>query len=157
MQRKRLKLNKDAQVVDDISKDVAEFVNGETTNSFRDRLPDSLESKELLRGVNGRSWRGRQMKETFHVLVTDLGGIDTVSFAEAETARRCAALSVIAAEMETNLTLYNDESFNLDDYLLVARAQNQLFKSLGMKRRARNVNSNATSLDSYLLRKQGKK
>lgn len=152
--RSRLRVNRDGDDNDPLSRKVSEFVNGESVSSFRDRLPDTLESKDVLRGVNGRSFRGRQMKQVYQQLVSDLGGVDNISFAESETARRCAALSIIAAEMETNLTLYNDEAFDLEQYLILARSQNRLFHSLGMKRKAKDVDKQSTSLDHYIKKKK---
>jgi len=82
----------------------------------------------------GNTSRARQLRSAYKCYVSDLGGADVCSYAELELARRAAALSVMAAELEAQFTR-NSEEFRLDDYVVLTKAHMQVLKTMGLKRR----------------------
>ena len=104
-----------------------------------------------LAGVTklGNTSRARQLRSAYKCYVSDLGGADICSYAELELARRAAALSVMAAELESQFTR-NSEDFRLDDYVILTKAQMQVLKTMGLKRRQKKVDEGPKKLDEYL-------
>lgn len=112
-----------------------------------------------LAKLGQRSWRLRQIRDYYDMMLTDLGGPNVVSFAQSETARRLAVLSVVANEMETDFVTNAETNFNVEEYIIVSRAQNQLFKTIGMGRKQRLIpvegkdGAGVTDLHDYLGKK----
>ena len=110
-----------------------------------------------LNRVAAKTWRSREMKNTYNALLSDYGGIDMVSFAETEILRRISALSVMAMEMEMEFVV-DGENFHLDDYVIVARTQLSLIRAIGTKRREKELNDEEPlDLDDYLMQKSNDK
>lgn len=159
MTRKRL----DSKAIESLTAILDESEESEETDDQKDlesakqkinKQIESLMGRDLTRLFNTNSWRAKYMKSVYKNLVNDMGGQDMMSYSEIETARRCAALAVIGAEFEQALLVYDDEKFDLESYLLLARTQAQLFKILGYKRRAKTVKG-PSSL-SELIKATGK-
>lgn len=112
-----------------------------------------------LAKLGQRSWRLRQIRDYYDMMLTDLGGPNIVSFAQSETARRLAVLSVVANEMETDFVTNADTNFNVEEYIIISRAQNQLFKTIGMGRKQKLIpvegkdGAGVTDLHDYLGKK----
>lgn len=149
--KKRLKISQEG-IVDNQSHKVTSMTQG------KNKEVQELTGANFLKELNGHSWRGRHMKQAYNQIVSDLGGEDNISFAQSEIARRCAALAVLAMENETALSLFDEDHFNSDEYIIISRAQAQLFKQLGMQRKQKQVGSDKpaapASLDDYLKRKR---
>ncbi len=58
----------------------------------------------FLERVDGRSLTARRYRDLYQAFMADLGGTETVSEAQAQLARRCAAMACIAEQMEVNRT-----------------------------------------------------
>ena len=96
---------------------------------------------KLLADVDGRSAWVRRAKDLLRAFITDLGGADDVSTAEAALARRCAVLVAQAELLEAAFAQAEGKADNadLDAYLKTANVLRRLLQTLGLKRRARDV------------------
>jgi len=150
-ERKRLSVTK-AGIGDTLNKEVAAYMRAVPGTPAADPTYN-------LSRLGKHSWRLYQMRENYDAMLSDMGGPNIVSFAQAETARRAAVLGVIATEMETNYVTRNDVEFNIEEYIILLRAQNQLFKTIGMGRKSKPVSTgkgDVTDLDDYLQKRDGK-
>lgn len=110
-------------------------------------------SKRFLQNVDMRSLRARQLKANYDLIVQDLGGIDNITLAQSEIARKCATMAVLAQEMEAAMVMNDKVNFDFDQYIIVARAQASLFRTLGIDRKQRDVTGD--TLDNYVRRQKG--
>lgn len=109
-------------------------------------------NKRFLPNVDMRAMRARQLKANYDLIIADLGGIDNITLAQSEIARKCATMAVIAQEMEEGLVMDDKTKFDFDQYIIVARAQASLFRSLGVERKSRDITGD--TLDNYVQRQR---
>jgi hypothetical protein len=95
----------------------------------------------FLVGIDGRTTWVRRAKDVLRALVSDLGGSDMTSTAEAALARRCAVLVAQAEMLEAQFAAAEGRAdhADLDAYLRTANTLRRLLQTLGLKRRARDV------------------
>jgi hypothetical protein len=108
--------------------------------------------KVLIAGVDGRSPWIRRAKDVIRAHVADLGGADNTSAAERSIIRRAAVLTVELERMEKAFALAGEASAEqLDIYARVAANMRRLLESVGLKRRARDINPQGTPLRRDLI------
>lgn len=105
-------------------------------------------SKKFLQGVDNRSLRARKLKSTYDLIIQDLGGIDNITLAQSELARKCATMAVLSQEMESAMVMDDKENWDFDQYIILSRAQSSLFRTLGIDRKAKDTQGD--TLDSYV-------
>lgn len=95
---------------------------------------------QLLAGCDHRSARMRRLRDLIGAHLTDLGGADEVSQAEACLVRRCALLTLELELLKSKFEA-NDgaTAAELDCYQRVAGSLRRLHESLGLKRRQKDV------------------
>jgi hypothetical protein len=102
--------------------------------------------KVLLPMTDGRSLTARRFQDLFEDIAGDLGGLDLLSEGQKQMIRRAATLSAESERLEAEWA--NGRPFDLTLYSTTANCLRRIFESLGLKRVARQVNSD----DEALLR-----
>jgi hypothetical protein len=94
----------------------------------------------------------RRFRDVFAMHVADLGGEENISEAEKSLVRRAATLTALCERLEFEFALNDaDASANkLDQYQRLSGTLNRLLKTVGLKRRARDV---TPDLQTYLRQK----
>ena len=100
---------------------------------------------KVLTGIDGRSLVARRYRDLIDLVVSDQGGLDRMSEARMQLARRFAALSVQAEMLEARLA--NGEIIDLTEYSQLTSTLVRVVSRLGIDRRARDV---TPSLRTYL-------
>jgi hypothetical protein len=119
---------------------------GSVTTNARNRLTNS--SGRLLADVDGRGSWVRQFRAALNQHLTERGGVDAISVAEASILRRCATLETELAILELRFAANNGaDSDGIDLYQRTANSLRRLFESIGMQRRPKDI---TPSLASYL-------
>ena len=102
----------------------------------------------LLPDIDHRTAWVRRFRDVLALHLSDLGGPDNVSHAEAALARRATCLIVELEQMERKFALNNGSTpRQLREYGRASNTLNRLFESLGVKRRLKDV---TPSLAQYL-------
>lgn len=96
--------------------------------------------RELLRGVDGRSWLARRYRDIMSALASDQGGVAHLSEARLQLIRRFSACAVLAEELEAKLA--NGQSINLQEHALLSSTLVRLAQRIGIDRRAKNITPN---------------
>jgi hypothetical protein len=110
-------------------------------DSSTDHLRARTRPGQLLPGIDGRSAWTRRCQSYITAHITDLGGVENCSAAERSIIRRAAVLTTELERMERQFAL--DEQASPDDletYQRCANSLRRLLESVGLQRRARNVN-----------------
>jgi hypothetical protein len=108
--------------------------------------------KDLLPNIDHRSRWVRRFRDVLAQHLSDLGGADQVSHAEAAIARRASCLIVELEQMETVFAINGSATPNqLLEYGRGASTLRRLLETLGLQRRSKDV---TTTLDQYLREKQ---
>lgn len=153
MPKKRVKLSKNGSLLDETERDAKRILDNleEAWHESARHMNALADSTPGLTGLGklGNTSRARQMRDAFKSYVSDLGGASFCSYAELELARRAAALSVMAAELESRF-VRSSEDFALDEYVVLTKAQMQVLKTMGLKRRQKKIDDEPKSLDEYL-------
>jgi hypothetical protein len=112
---------------------------------------------KLLTGIDGRSAWVRRAKDLLRSFITDLGGADDISTAEAALARRCAVLVAQAELLEAAFAQAEGKADNadLDAYLKTANVLRRLLQTLGLKRRARDVSPSLVDIFREQQQREG--
>jgi hypothetical protein len=96
--------------------------------------------------VDGRTFVGRTIRDNRRALVSDLGGLTNLSYQEQSVCKRIVHLERLVERQESILA--HGGSVDLNCYYSAINTLMGLFSKLGMKRRARKIQS----LDEYLKR-----
>ena len=104
----------------------------------------------IVAGVDQRSTWCRRLRDLVQLHLSDLGGEDSVSEAEKSLIRRVAVLSVEMERMEAAFAVDKSDPAALDAYQRASNSLRRLLESLGLKRRAKPIES----LSSYLEAKR---
>jgi len=148
-----------------------EYIYGNSASKFLHRIDTEAEDKsiydraetnpEITRtktkkfiDADERNARARQLKATYDLIISDLGGIDNVTLAQSEVARRAATIAVIGQEMESSFVRNDLETFDFDSYIVVSRAQMSLFRVLGIERKKKDADGGGETLDQYMQSKK---
>ena len=100
--------------------------------------------------VDGRSKEAWAFRDLVEEIASDCGGLDQMSRAQLEHARRAAGLGVMAANVEAELVQGGEA--DIDKLVTLANAQLRILSRLGIERKARNA---TPSLNEYLDQKAG--
>ncbi len=103
----------------------------------------------FLERVDGRSLTARRYRDLYQAFIADLGGMATVSEAQTQLARRCAAMACIAEQMEAEFVA--GDGYDLERYLHLVGTLARTLTKLGLERRACDVTE--PNLHEYLLQK----
>jgi hypothetical protein len=116
---------------------------GRSPKSAPAKLPNRsrvTNGSELLPGVDGRSTRGRRLRDLSSLHIADLGGEDAISEAERSIVRRAATLTVELERMEAAFATAGEaKPADLDLYQRTAGNLRRLLEAVGLDRRQRNV------------------
>ncbi|TIL78599.1 MAG: hypothetical protein E5Y89_14880 [Mesorhizobium sp.] len=107
--------------------------------------------KDLLPGVDGRTFWVRRMRDVMALHVSDLGGAEACSEAEKSIIRRAAAITVEMERLERFFALAGEAGPDLDSLSLYSRLANTLRRLLDMndlQRRSRDI---TPTIDEYML------
>jgi hypothetical protein len=96
--------------------------------------------------VDGRSVVGRTLRDRLRGLVSDLGGLTNLSYQELSLCKRITHLERLLERQESILA--HSGSVDLNCYYSAINTLSGLFSKIGMKRRARKIQS----LEDYLKR-----
>jgi hypothetical protein len=107
---------------------------------------------KLLPLSDGRSATARRFRDLFENVCNDLGGIDRLSEAERQLARRAAMLSAESERLEA-MAARGEAGFDIEIYALQTGMLCRVLNLLGVRRVARPVES----LDEYLHTKDAAK
>jgi hypothetical protein len=88
--------------------------------------------------IDGRSTAALYYTRLVDQITTDLGGVDALSAAQLELARRASGLGILATMTEAQL-LEGREDVDLERYIQACHAQVRALCALGLKRRARPI------------------
>lgn len=106
--------------------------------------------KDLLPGVDGRTFWVRRMRDVMALHVSDLGGVEACSEAEKSIIRRAAAITVEMERLERVFALAGDTGPDLETLSLYSRLANTLRRLLDMtdlQRRSRDI---TPTIDEYM-------
>ena len=103
---------------------------------------------DLLPGIDGRSVVARRYRDLFSALCSDAGGMDRMSEARVQLARRYAALAVQAETMEAGLA--RGEAMDLTSYTQLVSTLVRVASRLGINRVPRDV---TPDIKTYLSRR----
>ena len=107
--------------------------------------------RDLLPNIDHRSIWVRRFRDVLALHLSDLGGSEHVSHAEAALARRAACLIVELEQMEQTFALNGSaKGWQLERYQRAANTLRRLLESLGLQRRQKDV---TLTLDQYLQTK----
>jgi hypothetical protein len=112
----------------------------------RDRVSNG---RDLLPNIDGRTILARRYRTIANAIVLDLGGADTCSEAKRQLARRFAAASALAEQLESKLV--NGEQIDISEHALLCSTLVRVARQIGVNRVARDI---TPSLSEYLARRQ---
>ena len=101
-------------------------------------------------GGDGRGAWVRRWKDVIELHVADCGGQEHMSEAQLSLARRAATLSIQLEQFEAAMS--EGKEVDLDLYARVAGHLRRILESLGLKRVAKNVTSDANVLADYFAK-----
>ena len=102
--------------------------------------------RNFLDSMDGRAEIVRTLRQRLGALVSDLGGLDSLSYQERSLCKRAIHLERLIEKRE--LTLAHNGTIDESGYLSAINVLNGLFSKLGMKRRSKQI-----SLKDYLSHK----
>ncbi|RWC92301.1 MAG: hypothetical protein EOS72_01925 [Mesorhizobium sp.] len=106
--------------------------------------------KDLLPGVDGRTFWVRRMRDVMALHVSDLGGVEACSEAEKSIIRRAAAITVEMERLERLFALAEDTGPGLDALSLYSRLANTLRRLLDMTDLQRRTRDATPTIDDYM-------
>ena len=115
--------------------------SGMTSALPRDIPPGAQPGADLLDLLDGRSGPARDIRAKVRAICSDLGGPDVLSHAQRSLVTRAANLEGIVTAREARLLtgeLKDDDDF-LKGYRQAVALLCQLYKTLGLKRRAKEI------------------
>jgi len=107
--------------------------------------------RDLLPGVDGRTYWARRMRDIMALHVSDLGGVEACSEAEKSVVRRIAALTIELERLEQRFAAAPADHISHADLDLYSRMSNTLRRLLdmtGLQRRSRDI---TPTLEQYVV------
>ena len=98
--------------------------------------------REVLPGVDGRTFWARRMRDLVALHVSDLGGPEACSEAEKSIVRRAAALTIELERLEQRFARAEPDDISHPDLDMYSRLSNTLRRLLdmnGLQRRSRDI------------------
>lgn len=98
--------------------------------------------REVLPGIDGRTFWARRMRDLVALHVSDLGGADACSEAEKSLVRRAAALTIELERLEQRFARAEPDNISHPDLDMYSRLSNTLRRLLdmnGLQRRSRDI------------------
>lgn len=98
--------------------------------------------RDLLPGVDGRSYWARRMRDVMALHISDLGGADVCSEAEKSVLRRVAVLTIEMERLERRFACASPDQIShpdLDMYSRLANTLRRLLDMTGLGRRSRDI------------------
>jgi len=114
----------------------------------RDLVRYNPRTGKWLDGLSANDPRVRTMTSIYEQFISDLGGMDYVTTAQREIAKRCAGLATLAQDLEIEIARGSDDRETFERYIVVSRSLAMLLKIMGMERVMKD--SNTITLDQYL-------
>jgi len=105
----------------------------------------------MLVGVDGRSPFARRARSVMAAFISDLGGPEEASAAERVLARRAAVLTVQLEQLEARMAEGDTSATTLDLYARGTGHLNRTLKTIGVRRRARDVSPGQRLIDLYRM------
>ena len=102
-------------------------------------------ARHFLTPGGEQSVSGRRSRDIYDAITEDLGGVEHLSEAERQLARRCAQLAIEAEIMED--VRATGGALDIEAYIAIVNAQGRALSRLGLRRRQRDV---TPSLVEYL-------
>jgi hypothetical protein len=109
---------------------------------------------KLLPLTDERGVTARRFRDVYQSICADIGGIDRLSEAEKQLARRAATLSA-ESERQEALWVRDEGKFDLAGYVTMSNALRRILETIGLKRQMRDISP--PSLQSYLASKDAQK
>jgi hypothetical protein len=100
--------------------------------------------KDLLPNIDGRTFIARRYRDITRAVLLDQGGIETISEARAQLARRFAAASVLAEQLEARLV--KGEEINIAEHALLVSSAVRIARQIGVNRIARDISPSLGAL-----------
>jgi hypothetical protein len=101
-----------------------------------------------LDGLDGRLGIARELRQRFETLTNDLGGVDSLSYAQRSLCERCLWLEYWLATQEKNLA--NGGEFDVGKWVQAVNSLQGIFAKLGLKR----VPKDVTDLQDWIKRRE---
>ncbi len=94
--------------------------------------------KELIPGLDGRTYIAQRLKEQYGGIVSDMGGEDQMSTIEMALSKQMASLITIGEDMIAQRAI-DDPEYDYLEHLACVKTVNQVGRTLGTKRRMKIV------------------
>jgi hypothetical protein len=131
-----------AGVATDEPKTVPRTVTAPRKHKARSRITNG---RSILDGIDWRTGIARRYTDLVAAVCVDQGGADRMSEAKLQLARRFAALSVQAEQMETQLA--NGAVIDIAEYSQLTSTLVRVISRLGIERMARNVTRDGVEIE----------
>ncbi len=103
--------------------------------------------KELIPGLDGRTYIAQRLKEQYGGIVSDMGGEDQMSTIEKALSKQMASLITIGEDMIAQRCI-DDPEYDYLEHLACVKTVNQVGRTLGTKRRMKIVKEQ--KLEDYI-------
>ena len=103
--------------------------------------------KELIPGLDGRTYIAQRLKEQYGGIVSDMGGEDQMSTIEMALSKQMASLITIGEDMIAQRAI-DDPEYDYLEHLACVKTVNQVGRTLGTKRRMKIVKEQ--KLEDYI-------
>ena len=103
--------------------------------------------KELIPGLDGRTYIAQRLKEQYGGIVSDMGGEDQMSTIEKALSKQMASLITIGEDMIAQRAI-DDPEYDYLEHLACVKTVNQVGRTLGTKRRMKIVKEQ--KLEDYI-------
>ena len=103
--------------------------------------------KELIPGLDGRTYIAQRLKEQYGGIVGDMGGEDQMSTIEKALSKQMASLITIGEDMIAQRAI-DDPEYDYLEHLACVKTVNQVGRTLGTKRRMKIVKEQ--KLEDYI-------
>jgi hypothetical protein len=107
-------------------------------------------STGFLENLDGRLGVARDLRQRFEALTGDLGGSDSLSYAQRSLCERALFLEFWLARQEA--TLANGGKFEVGPWVQATNSLQGIFGKLGLRRVAKNVPSVTEFMEHYISR-----
>ena len=121
----------------------------QANNSTNGSVPAKY-STGFLDNLDGRLGVARDLRQRFEMLTGDLGGSDSLSYAQRSLCERALFLEFWLARQEA--TLANGGKFEIGPWVQATNSLQGIFAKLGLKRVAKDVPSVTEFLKNYKAR-----
>jgi len=118
------------------------------TDSPKEQPVSAKFANGWLDGVDGRLGLARELRQRFETLTNDLGGSDSLSYAQRSLCERALWLEYWLATQEKDLA--NGGEFDVGKWVQAANSLQGIFAKLGLKR----VPKDVTDLQDWIKRRE---